>query len=179
MKIILIGPPGTGKGTQAKRLSKYLNIPVISSGDLIRDEVEKKTEFGLMAKDYVDKGEFVPDDKIIDFINTRLKQFKKGFILDGYPRNINQTKNLEIDKVVYIDSSRENIIKRLLGRARKQGRSDDTAEIIEKRLDIFDKETKPLLKFYKEKLIIIDGDKSMDKVFNDIIGGLKWLRFWD
>ena len=173
MKIILIGPPGTGKGTQAKRLSKYLNIPVFSSGVLFRVEVEKKTEFGLMAKDYVDKGEFVPDDKIIDFINTRLKQFKKGFILDGYPRNINQTKNLEIDKVVYIDSSRENIIKRLLGRARKQGRSDDTARIIEKRLDIFDKETKPLLKFYKEKLIIIDGNKPMESVFNDIVEGLK------
>ena len=173
MKIILIGPPGTGKGTQAKKLSKYLNIPVISSGDLIRDEVKKKTEFGLMAKDYIDKGEFVPDDKIIDFVNNILEQFNKGFILDGYPRNINQAKDLDIDKVIYINSSRENIIKRLLGRARKQGRSDDTKEIIEKRLDIFDKETKPLLKFYKKELIIIDGNNSMDKVFNDIVEGLK------
>jgi len=173
MKIILIGPPGTGKGTQAKKLSKYLNIPVISSGDLIRDEVKKKTEFGLMAKDYIDKGEFVPDDKIIDFVNNILEQFNKGFILDGYPRNINQAKDLDIDKVIYINSSRENIIKRLLGRARKQGRSDDTKEIIENRLDIFDKETKPLLEFYKEKLIIINGNNSMDKVFNDIVEGLK------
>lgn len=173
MKLILIGPPGTGKGTQANRLSEYLNIPVISSGDLIRDEVKKKTEFGLMAKTYIDKGEFVPDSKIIDFINKILDKFNNGFILDGYPRNINQAKDLEIDKVVYIDSSRENIIKRLLGRARKQGRSDDTAEIIEKRLDIFDKETKPLLKFYKEKLIIIDGNNSMENVFNDILKELK------
>ena len=177
MKIILIGPPGTGKGTQAKRLSKHLDIPIISVGDIIRDEVKKKTEFGLMAKDYIDKGEFVPDNKIIDFINNILEQFNKGFILDGYPRNINQAKDLDIDKVIYINSSRENIIKRLLGRARKQGRSDDTKEIIEKRLDIFDKETKPLLEFYKEKLIIINGNNSMDKVFNDIVEGLKWLRF--
>lgn len=173
MKLILIGPPGTGKGTQAKRLSEYLNIPVISSGDLIRDEVKRKTEFGLMAKNYIDKGEFVPDNKIIDFISKILEQFNEGFILDGYPRNINQAKNLDIDNVIYINSSRENIIRRLLGRARKQGRSDDTAEIIEKRLDIFDKETKHLLKFYKEKLIIIDGNNSMEKVFKDIVKELK------
>lgn len=173
MRIIILGPPGTGKGTQAKKLSRYLNLKIISSGDIIREEVKNNTEFGVMAKFYMDKGEFVPDEDITEVIINYIKKYDKGYILDGYPRNINQVNGIEVDKVIHIKSSKENILTRLKGRLRLRKRSDDKIEIIEKRFGIYEKETKPLLEYYKDKLIEINGDQSIEGVFSEIIRKLK------
>lgn len=173
MRLIILGPPGTGKGTQAEKLSRYLKLPVISAGDIIRKEIKNNTEFGIMAKHYVDKGEFVPDKEIISFMGKILNKYAKGFILEGYPRNINQIGDIDLDKVIYISSSRENILKRLKGRLRKQKRSDDDLEIVKKRFDIYEKETRPLLEYYKDKLIEINGNQTPESVFEEIKRKLK------
>ncbi|RJP28871.1 MAG: adenylate kinase [Candidatus Omnitrophota bacterium] len=127
MNIILLGPPGAGKGTQSKQLAKSLNLPHISTGDILRENVKLDTELGRKAKDYMNKGGLVPDELVTKMLNSRLglPDTKKGFILDGYPRNISQAKtldsilsqrNIKIDTVIYLDSSDGVIIQRLSGR---------------------------------------------------------------
>ena len=175
MKLILFGPPGSGKGTQAKLISKRLSIPIISTGDLIRKEIKKRSKFGLLAKKYNDKGLLVPDKYIIKFIEGTIKN-KKGYILDGFPRDLKQAKEFshkKIDKIIYISSSRNVIIKRLLKRARIEGRLDDTPGIIKERVLVYEKETKPLINYYKKNLIKINGDKGIKFVFNEILKKIK------
>ena len=170
MKLILIGPPGCGKDTQAKFLNKKYNIPIISAGDMIREEIKNKTKEGLIFKTYYEKGELYSGDILDKLISDKIKD-KESFILNGYPRTIQQAKSLKIsiDKVIYITSSKRNIIKRLTGRER----SDDTRDIIEYRIKIFEKETKPLLDFYKNILIKINGNAPPKKVFEEISEKLK------
>ena len=166
MKLILIGPPGCGKDTQAKFLKKKYNLDIISAGDIVREEIKNKTKEGLIFKGYYEKGELYSGEILNNLVNEKIKS-KENFILNGYPRNIEQAESLKtkIDFVIYISSSKENIIKRLLGR----GRSDDTKEIIEHRLKIYGNETKPLLEFYKNKLIKVNGNIAPKKVFNFMV----------
>lgn len=166
MKLILIGPPGAGKDTQAASLNKKYNIPIISAGDIIREEIKNKTKDGLIFKNYYEKGELYPGEILDNLIFEKIKD-KENFILNGYPRTIEQAKNLKIkiETVIYINTSKKNIIKRLVGR----GRSDDVREIIEHRIKVYEKETKPLLKFYEKELIKVNGNLPPKKVFEEIV----------
>ncbi len=175
MKISLLGPPGCGKGTQAKILSKKLKMPIISTGDLIRNEINKKSKFGLLAKKYNDKGLLIPGRYVVDLIKKNVEN-KTKYILDGFPRELSQAKKFgdkNIDKVVYIYASNKVIIKRLLRRAEIEGRKDDTLEIIKKRIFVYNNETKPLLKYYKNKLIKVNGDRDLKEVTREILKKLK------
>lgn len=166
MKLILIGPPGTGKDTQARFLKEKYKLSIISAGDIIREEIKKKSKDGLIFRTFYEKGELYTGDILDNLINEKIKN-KKNFMLNGYPRTLIQAKKLKnsIDHVIYIYSSRENIIKRLIGR----GRIDDIKEVIEHRIEIYNQETKPVLNFYKKKVIKINGNLSPKLVFEEII----------
>jgi len=191
MNIVLLGPPGIGKGTAANKLSKKLNIPHIATGDMLRENVSRKTELGLKAKSFMDKGLLVPDNVVIEMIKKRLQKddCKIGFILDGFPRTINQAeeiKNIKIDKVVNIHADEDIIIERI-GKRRvcecgaiyhldyikpnREGfcdkcsgqlyqREDDKPEAVKERLNVYKEQTEPLINYYNEKGLIIDVNGS-------------------
>ncbi|MDD5291693.1 MAG: adenylate kinase [Candidatus Omnitrophica bacterium] len=204
MNIVLFGPPGAGKGTQAKLLSEYLKIPHISTGDILRNNVKEDTDLGRKAKEYMDKGELVPDSLLIDMISDCLgkPQAKNGFILDGYPRTLAQAEALNkilkhIDLSIYLKTSKDIIVKRLCGRrvCKKCGRNyhlvnmppkkdmicddcgvglyqreDDKEQTILNRLNVYLKQSTPVLDYYKKsgKLETISADSDASYVFADI-----------
>lgn len=201
MKIILIGPQGSGKGTQAKLLSKKFKIPKISTGDILRQNTEKKTELGKIAASFTNTGKLVHDDVINEIVKKRLSEddCKNGFILDGYPRKIMQAEFLkkitDIDYVLEIYISDREAVRRISGRrsckcgdvyhifynppridekCNKCGsqlfqRDDDKEETVRKRLDIYHKETEPLIEFYKDKHTRINGEQPIEDVFKEIL----------
>ena len=178
MKVVFLGPPGAGKGTQAVRIAEKYNVPHISTGDILREAVKEGTELGKLAKEYMDKGELVPDDVIIGIIRERLSQSdvrERGFILDGFPRTLPQAEaldrmlsdlNMPLDKVVYLNVDDEEIVKRLLAR----GRADDTEEVIRNRLEVYRKQTAPLIDYYSEKGILAEiyGVGEIDEITKKI-----------
>ncbi|MEO0143750.1 MAG: adenylate kinase [candidate division WOR-3 bacterium] len=165
MHIIFLGPPGAGKGTQAEIISKKYNIKKISTGDILRSEMENGTELGKIAKQYMEKGELVPDEIMIKIIENHIKNLN-SFILDGFPRTLNQALELEkitkIDKVIYINVPDEEIKNRLL----KRGRLDDKPEVIENRIKVYREQTQVLIDYYKKKGILyeIDGMGSIEEI---------------
>jgi adenylate kinase len=174
VRVVFLGPPGAGKGTQAVRISQKHLIPHISTGDILRSAVKEGTELGKLAKTYMEKGELVPDDVIIGIIRERLEKedvAKNGFILDGFPRTLPQAEaldellkeiNMELDKVLYFEVPEEELIKRLLSR----GREDDTREVIERRLEVYKTQTQPLIDYYEEKslLVKIEGTGEIEEI---------------
>ena len=164
IRLVFLGPPGAGKGTQAQRIAEEYRIPHISTGDILRSAVKEGTELGKLAKSYMDKGELVPDEVIIGIIRERLSQpdvKEKGFILDGFPRTLPQAEALDellkelsmpLNRVVYLNVDDEEIIKRLLAR----GRADDTEEVIRNRLKVYREQTAPLIAYYSEKCILVE-----------------------
>tara|TARA_E500000331_G_scaffold355744_1_gene412030 strand:+ start:1414 stop:1998 length:585 start_codon:yes stop_codon:yes gene_type:complete len=184
--LIFLGPPGSGKGTQAEILTGKLKYLHISVGDLLRENISGNTDLGKLASSYVNSGELVPDDLIIELVNSSFHDLQKkdsqfvGIILDGFPRTINQAASLErkikdlgviIKAVLYLDISDEKIISRLQNR----GRNDDKPELIINRLGVYRKQTEPLLDFYNEKKLLeeINGDQNSEIVNNDILNILK------
>ncbi|OBA80932.1 adenylate kinase [Mycobacterium sp. 1164966.3] len=172
MRVVLLGPPGAGKGTQAQKLAEKLGIPQISTGELFRQNIEKGTKLGLEAKRYLDAGDLVPSELTNQLVDDRLNNpdAAKGFILDGYPRSVEQAKALhdmlgrrgtDIDAVVEFRVSEEELLERLKGR----GRADDTEEIIHNRMKIYREETAPLLEYYSSELKTVDAVGSLDEVF--------------
>ncbi|NCJ08037.1 adenylate kinase [Synechococcales cyanobacterium C] len=172
-RLVLFGPPGAGKGTQATALSKILNLIHISTGDLFRAAVAQKTALGIQAQQYLDKGELVPDEVVIGMVRERLGRgdTHSGWILDGFPRTIPQAKALEsllieidqrLDQVINLKVSDDVLVARLLSR----GRQDDTEAVIRRRLQVYAEQTQPLIQFYQERqqLINIDGNQSMAQV---------------
>ena len=181
MRLIFLGPPGAGKGTQAKRLSEEFQIPHISTGEILRNEVAKGSELGVKAKSYLDEGELVPDSLILDIIRERLSQSdtSTGWILDGFPRNVGQAgfldtllKEINHDTiwVVNLDVPDEILVERLIGRSKKEHRLDDTPEIFRHRLDVYREQTAPLIDFYakRQQLVHIEGDHTMSEVTAEI-----------
>ncbi len=181
-RLIFLGPPGAGKGTQAQVLSENHQIPHVSTGDILRAAVTRQTPLGKQAKDYMDRGELVPDDLILGLIQDRLsyEDTVNGWILDGFPRNVNQASFLEellaklnqsADCVLNLEVPDELLVERLLARKRK----DDNEETIRRRLEVYHQDTVPVINFYQERetLQTIDGNKSMEDVsksLNEAIG---------
>ena len=184
MRIILFGPPGCGKGTQAVLISEALSIPHLSTGDMLRNAVSSKSEIGLKAKDIMEKGGLVSDEVVLSIVQERVanSDSKKGFILDGFPRTVNQAERLDlilneeqkIDCVLRIKVDEDEIIKRLIDR----GRNDDKPDIIKNRFKSYNAETQPLIPFYETREILfnIDGMQEVEKVSAEIKKVLS--EFW-
>ena len=177
MHIILFGPPGVGKGTQAEKLSKEFNVPQVSTGDMLRKAVSDWTELGIKAKTFMDKGELVPDDTILNIVEHRIQEddCKNGFILDGFPRTIPQAEqltsfvlsnNIRKFKCIEISVPDNQILERLKAR----GRQDDILETIKIRLVVYQKQTFPVKEYYKQlkRFYKIDGNKSIDDVYKNL-----------
>lgn len=185
MNVLLIGPPGSGKGTQGERLAARLDLDHIASGDLLRDEVAAGTPVGRQAKDYMDRGDLVPDSVIIELVLPRVLAAAagNGYVLDGFPRSVEQAKHARSlaervgaspDVVIYLDVPREELVRRILGRARTEGRSDDNEHTVANRLVVFEQATRPLIDYYRERglLRMIDADCGEDEVTEAIIAAL-------
>ncbi|WP_298576021.1 adenylate kinase [uncultured Luteimonas sp.] len=182
MRLVLLGAPGSGKGTQAARLKEHLQVPHISTGDLLRAEVAAGSPLGLQAKEVMARGELVSDDILLGMLKDRFSRddTKAGFILDGYPRNLAQAAALDellaslgqkFDAAVQLTVDNEQIVERLAGRAKAEGRADDNPESVRKRLEVYDQQTAPVIAFYRQhgQLTIVDGVGALDEVFNRII----------
>jgi adenylate kinase len=176
-RLIFLGPPGAGKGTQAQVLANLLQIPHISTGDILRDNVARQTDLGQKAQSYMDQGELVPDQLILEMIQARLSQedASSGWILDGFPRNVAQavfldellTKiGLSYDRVISLEVPDEVLVERLLKRLRK----DDTEAVIRHRLAVYHEQTAPLISFYRDRqqLVSVNGHQPMEAVTNDL-----------
>lgn len=185
MKLLLIGPPGAGKGTQASKLSEVFSIPAISTGDIFRANVKNETPLGLEAKAFMDRGEYVPDSLTNKLVRDRLQNpdCQDGFLLDGYPRTADQVEELDsilkesssaLDAVVQLTADTDEVVRRLAKRAIEQGRSDDTEEVIRKRLEVYEEQTAPLISVYAARglLIMVDGLGEIDEVTSRIVEAL-------
>lgn len=204
MKVILLGAPGAGKGTQAALLAEEYSIPHISTGDIFRKNIKEKTEIGLLAKSYIDQGRLVPDEVTVKIVENRLKEADcaNGFLLDGFPRTVNQAEKLakisDIDYVVDIEIPFERLLRRLTGRrvcpvcgasyhidfldgktvcecsAELIQRDDDKEETVTERIKVYTAQTEPLIDYYKGKgkLVSVDGDKGVKEVFAEITAKL-------
>ncbi|MGQ9788270.1 MAG: adenylate kinase [Candidatus Hadarchaeaceae archaeon] len=214
MKLIILGAPGSGKGTQTSRLKSQLNLPAISTGDIFRNEIKDRTELGKKIRKFLDSGQLVPDEIVIEVIKGRINQpdCKNGFILDGFPRTLEQARALDeiarIDACINLAVPKEIIVKRLSARriCRKCGevynllvlkpkvdeicdkcggplfqRDDDKEKVIEERFRVYEKQTKPLLEYYRQRLPVVtvtcnSVDAPPELITNRIIDGLKKLK---
>jgi adenylate kinase len=181
MNLILMGPPGSGKGTQAKRLVEQFHIPQISTGDILREAVASGSPIGKRAKAIMDRGELVPDEVVIEIVRERIARAdcKAGFVLDGFPRTQKQAAALDqllVDqgraraRVLALCVADEELRKRIL--ARGEGRADDTEETAKRRLDVYKRDTQPVLDHYRDQLHKIDGVGSLDDVTARLLGAL-------
>lgn len=185
IRLLLIGAPGAGKGTQAEKLSAAYKIPAISTGDIFRHNVKNETDLGKQAKAFMDRGEYVPDSLTNDLVRDRLSQAdaKSGFLLDGYPRTAEQVVELDsileaqgnkLDVVVQLTADTDEVVRRLLNRAIEQGRADDTEDVIRRRLEVYEEQTAPLTSVYAERglLVTVDGLGEVDEVTGRILEAL-------
>ena len=207
MKLIFLGPPGAGKGTQAEKISELYGIAHISTGDMLRSQMREGTPLGAEAKGYIDRGELVPDELIVAMVAERIKEedCANGFLLDGFPRTVSQAEALngisDIDMVIDIAVPAERLMERIGGRRMCSGcgagyhtssyhkdtcekcgaslyiRDDDRPETVKHRITVYERQTKPLIDYYREKgnLSRVNGDNTPDRVFDDVAAALKGL----
>ena len=182
MRLVLLGAPGSGKGTQAAKLKEHLQVPHISTGDLLRAEVAAASPLGLQAKEVMARGELVSDAILLGMLEDRFSRddTRAGFILDGYPRNQAQADALgklleklgqKFDAAVQLDVPTELLVERIAGRAAAEGRADDNPESVRKRLQVYTDQTAPVIEYYRQhgELTAINGVGSLDEVFNRIV----------
>jgi adenylate kinase len=169
MRLIIMGPPGAGKGTQAKFIAEHFGIPAVSTGDIFRRNVSEGTELGVEAKRYMDAGEYVPDEVTNLMVRNRIDEpdAEHGFLLDGYPRTLAQVEELDgmirytghqLDAVVCLTVDQDEIVQRLLQRAQIEGRADDTEDVIRRRQEVYLEQTEPLIEVYRERGIVVEVD---------------------
>lgn len=186
--LLIIGPPGAGKGTQAVRIAERLSIPAISTGDIFRANIKEETPLGQQVSAILDRGELVPDSLTNDLVADRLQQedAKNGYLLDGYPRTAGQVEFLDgvnaergekLHAVIRLVADRDEVVGRLLKRAADQGRSDDNEETIRNRMDVYDRETAPLVEIFaaRDLIVEVDGLGEIDQVTQRILDALSGL----
>ena len=190
MRLLMVAPPGAGKGTQATRLAAYYEIAHLSSGDLFRKEVAAGSDIGKEAAGYLARGDLVPDRLVIEMLGPHVIEAvqKGGYVLDGFPRTLPQAEEayrvaqevsgIELQAVVHLEVTRAELLRRLLARATADGRLDDTEPVIRHRLEVYDRETAPMLEFYAGRGLVvdIDGEQSVEDVFSAIIGSVDAVR---
>jgi adenylate kinase len=187
MRVVLLGPPGAGKGTQAARMSKAFGIPSVATGDIFRANIREGTELGILAKEYIDQGDLVPDEVVIAMVMDRLGEddCAGGFLLDGFPRTVGQAEALDrrleraeehapLGAALNFEITEEEQFRRLLSRAEREHRSDDNEEIIRHRLEVYHAKTKPLMDYYasRGRLVPVDGMGTIDEVNRRILASL-------
>ena len=185
MRLILMGPPGAGKGTQANVVADHFGVPAISTGDIFRANVSQGTELGLEARKYMDAGEYVPDAVTNSMVRNRIEESDAatGFLLDGYPRTVAQVEELDqmiahtghrLDAAVVLTVDQEELVQRLLKRAITDGRADDTEDVIRRRQEVYLEQTAPLIDVYRERglLLEVDGTGTVDEVTQRIFVAL-------
>jgi adenylate kinase len=186
MRLIILGPPGAGKGTQAKRIAERLGIPAISTGDIFRKNVAERTELGVVVDEIMKSGKYVPDELTNDLVRARLAEAdcRPGFLLDGYPRTVAQVDELDsmlaamdctLDAVLELTVDTDKVVERLLKRAQIEGRADDTEDVIRHRMDVYAEQTAPLVDLYSERglLIKVDGMGDVDDVTTRLVRTLE------
>jgi adenylate kinase len=189
MRLLIMGPPGVGKGTQAVGIAAHYGVPAISTGDIFRANVSKETDLGRKAKEYLDSGEYVPDELTNQMVRNRIDESdaEPGFLLDGYPRTLAQVEELdrmikhtghELDAVAVLTVDNEELVQRLLLRAQTDGRSDDTEEVIRRRQEVYSEQTEPLIGVYRDRnlLIEVDGTGEVDEVSERILKALEDVK---
>jgi adenylate kinase len=177
VRLLLIGAPGAGKGTQAERIAQRFGLVHISSGDMLRQHVADGTALGKAAREYMARGELVPDGLVLDMLRKPVVAAAEqgGYVLDGFPRNVEQAQaaygvardlGVSVQLAVYLAVERAALIARIVERGRTSGRADDTREVVERRLDVYEQHTWPLLDYYREReqLIQVNGDRPVDEV---------------
>jgi adenylate kinase len=182
MRLVLLGAPGSGKGTQAARLKEHLQVPHISTGDLLRAEVAAGTPLGLQAREVMARGDLVSDEILLGMLEDRFSRddTRGGFILDGYPRNLAQAGAMDalltrigqpMDYAVQLEVPVELLVERIAGRAAAEGRADDSPDSVRTRLKVYDSQTAPVIEFYRAhgQLTVVDGVGSLDEVFTRIV----------
>ena len=180
-RILLVGPPGAGKGTQAKRICDKLGIRQLSTGEVFRDNMARQTELGKLAQDFITKGEFVPDEVTNPMVANALRsdEYAGGYLLDGYPRSLEQARYLDevltadghaLDLVIELEVGMDEVVDRLLKRAEIEGRADDTEPVIRHRMEVYAEQTAPLVEFYADKGLLrkVDGTGTIDDVWERI-----------
>ena len=190
IRLLLIGAPGAGKGTQAEKLAEAFQIPAISTGDIFRHNVKNETELGKQAKAFMDRGEYVPDSLTNALVRDRLSHADavEGFLLDGYPRTADQVVELDdilasqgnkLDVVVQLTADTDEVVRRLLNRAIEQGRADDTEDVIRRRLEVYEEQTAPLTSTYAARGLVamIDGLGEVAEVTGRILEALEARGF--
>jgi adenylate kinase len=185
LRLVVLGPPGAGKGTQAVRLAEHFACANVATGDIFRANVASGTELGRVAQEYMDRGDLVPDDVVIAMVMERLAadDCESGFVLDGFPRTVNQAEALDrqlvdlgapLHAVLCVEAGEEELLRRLAGRAAAEHRSDDAEQTIRHRLEVFGIKTRPLIDYYRHRrlLTMVDGVGRVEEVTGRILGGL-------
>lgn len=185
VRLLIVGPPGAGKGTQAARLVERYEVPWISTGDIFRANIKQQTPLGKQVSQLIEAGKLVPDDLTNEIVADRLKQddVERGFLLDGYPRTVDQAHSLDgvleaearaLDAVVLLEVDTDEVVARLLGRAQVEGRADDTEEVIRHRQEVYAEQTAPLIELYRTRgvLVTVDGLGEVDDVTERIFSAL-------
>ncbi len=189
LNIVLFGPPGSGKGTQSEKVIEKYGLVHISTGDILREEVAAQTDLGKQAKEIMDKGELVSDKIVIGMIRKKLEENQggSGFIFDGFPRTVNQARELRkaltdyderVGVMISLEVPREELVKRLLMRGKESGRSDDNMETINKRIDVYNRQTIPVTYYYDKmhKHAAVEGTGSVDMIFERIVKVISMVK---